>query len=260
MQVPAGKTNHTPFSEIWSVAKWVLNCVHTCMCRITVISLIHTLFFGCFFFLIPFNIFTYFFSVINLSSLLSPSKSFFFFLVVSFHHSLTYKGRYSGLHQDAWLVPPVVLQGSSQPYPHYSAASEVGPLCWIQHSDFGLLLLFILLWQSRGLLERNIKTETTATFPYAIISFPVSWSSFSPCCTSLWSPKSLPNKQPAKNFCLLVTVLLSPYPNLVLLIPLLTSTWHDLALLPCKISPPGRLPQLPLWNLAISHTIPLNHL
>lgn len=145
----------------------------------------------------PFNIATYFFSIINPSSLLPPSKSFFL-LIVSFHYSPAYTGCCSTLHQDAWPLAPVVLQGSSQPCPHYSAATDVGPLCWIQHSCFGFLLLFILLWQSRGLLERN--TAPTATSPYVIISFPISWSSFLPLY--LWCPRSLPNKQPVQNYFL----------------------------------------------------------
>lgn len=226
IQLPEGRTNHTPFSEIWSVSKWVLNCVHICICRITVISLTHILFFSI---LIPLNIPTYFFSIINLSSLLPPSKSFFI-LVVSFHYSPAYTGCCSTLHQEAWLVPPVVLQGSSQPCPHYSAATEVGPLCWIQHTGFGFLLLFILLWQSRGILDRNIETAPTATFPYVIISFPVSWSSFLPSCTFDVPDHFQINSLSRIIFYLLVTVLLSPYLNLTLLIPLPGSPWHCLAL------------------------------
>lgn len=149
------------------MAKWVLNCVHTCICRITVISLICMQFLKI---LISFTILTYFFSIFNLSSLLPSSKSFFF-LVVSFNYSRTYTGCCSALQQNAWLVAPVVLQGSRQPGPHYSAASEVGPLCCIQQSGFGLLLLFILLWQSRGPPERNIETAPTAIFPYYFLIF-----------------------------------------------------------------------------------------
>lgn len=57
--------------------------VHICTWRITVISSIHMQFF---LILSPFNSLPYFLSIINLSSLLLPSKSFFS-LVVSFHYT-----------------------------------------------------------------------------------------------------------------------------------------------------------------------------
>lgn len=74
------------------------------------------------------------------------------------------------------------------------------PLHWGQHNCFGLPFWFSLQWWSTGLPESYLQKALTTAFSCTVIPLPISRFSFLPCCTSLPSPSSLPNKQPVLYF------------------------------------------------------------